>query len=198
MLPGIGFSIASCSAYITMKGVMMPGVSAGSNQVGASDTWIAQVSWPLRSGGQGQSRRRGGRNARLRYRRERSRRVMHPGRCVQTGTPSPTDDEAIALLLAAPLVEPCIQCRSAIRRMSAISLCGLVTARAAPARRPAAGAARERRSAWRRSALSPRPAAPRQRSGTSAGRCAPRRPPSAAPCGRSTAGRTAQRRNRPA
>ena len=31
---GIGFTIASCSAYRTMKGVMMPGVSAGSNQVG--------------------------------------------------------------------------------------------------------------------------------------------------------------------
>ena len=46
MLPGIGFTMPSCSAYSTMKGVMMPGVSAGSNQVGASDTWIAQVSWP--------------------------------------------------------------------------------------------------------------------------------------------------------
>src|SRR2546430_255714 len=30
-----------------MKGVMMPGVSAGSNQVGASETWTAQVIWPL-------------------------------------------------------------------------------------------------------------------------------------------------------
>ena len=46
MLPGIGFTMPSCSAYSTMKGVMMPGVSAGSNQVGASDTWTAQVSWP--------------------------------------------------------------------------------------------------------------------------------------------------------
>ena len=45
MLPGNGFSIASCSAYITMKGVMMPGVSAGSNQVGASDICTPQVSW---------------------------------------------------------------------------------------------------------------------------------------------------------
>src|SRR5262252_3379766 len=29
-----------------MYGVMMPGVSAGSNHVGAIDTWTAQVSWP--------------------------------------------------------------------------------------------------------------------------------------------------------
>jgi hypothetical protein len=34
------------SAYITMKGVMMPGVSAGSNQVGASDICTPQVGWP--------------------------------------------------------------------------------------------------------------------------------------------------------
>jgi hypothetical protein len=45
-LPGIGFTSASCSAYSTMKGVMMPEVSAGSNQVGASETWTAQVIWP--------------------------------------------------------------------------------------------------------------------------------------------------------
>ena len=37
-LPGIGLTIASCSAYSTMNGVPMPGVSAGSNHVGASDT----------------------------------------------------------------------------------------------------------------------------------------------------------------
>src|SRR5215471_5443450 len=29
-----------------MKGVTMPGVSAGSNQVGARVTWMPQVSWP--------------------------------------------------------------------------------------------------------------------------------------------------------
>src|SRR5262245_12645306 len=32
-----------------MNGVMTPGVSAGSNHVGASDTWMAKVIWP--SGG---------------------------------------------------------------------------------------------------------------------------------------------------
>ena len=37
-LPGMGFTRPSWSAYSTMKGVMMPGVSAGSNQVGASET----------------------------------------------------------------------------------------------------------------------------------------------------------------
>src|SRR5437763_15728789 len=29
-----------------LNGVMMPGVSAGSNQVGASEMWTPQVSWP--------------------------------------------------------------------------------------------------------------------------------------------------------
>src|SRR5262245_30848300 len=29
-----------------MNGVMTPGVSAGSNHVGASDTWTANVIWP--------------------------------------------------------------------------------------------------------------------------------------------------------
>ena len=43
-LPGIGFTMASCSAYITMNGVMMPGVSAGSNHVGASEMCTPQVS----------------------------------------------------------------------------------------------------------------------------------------------------------
>jgi hypothetical protein len=35
-LPGIGFTRASCSAKRIMNGVPIPGVSAGSNQVGAS------------------------------------------------------------------------------------------------------------------------------------------------------------------
>src|SRR5262245_36465715 len=42
----MGFTMASCSAYITMKGVMMPGVSAGSNHVGANEMCTPQVSWP--------------------------------------------------------------------------------------------------------------------------------------------------------
>ncbi len=37
-LPGIGFTRASWSAYSTMNGVAIPGVSAGSNQVGAIET----------------------------------------------------------------------------------------------------------------------------------------------------------------
>src|SRR6185295_11573281 len=44
--PGIGFTSASCSAYMSMYGVIRPGVSAGSNQVGASVMCTAQVSWP--------------------------------------------------------------------------------------------------------------------------------------------------------
>ena len=42
--PGIGFATASCNAYSTMNGVMIPGVSAGSNQVGASEMCTPQVS----------------------------------------------------------------------------------------------------------------------------------------------------------
>src|SRR5215211_5051801 len=44
--PGIAFIIASCMAYISRKGVMMPGVSAGSNQVGASETCTPMRSSP--------------------------------------------------------------------------------------------------------------------------------------------------------
>src|SRR6185312_6487307 len=44
--PGIGFTTASCRAYSIMNGVMIPGVSAGSNQVGASETCTPQVSLP--------------------------------------------------------------------------------------------------------------------------------------------------------
>jgi len=56
----------------------------------------------------------------------------------------------------------------------------LLTARAAPGRKPAGGAGCGSRRVWRRSAWSPRPAGRRRRSGTSACRSAPRRVPSAA------------------
>jgi bacteriorhodopsin len=36
-LPGMALAIASCIAYMTMNGVMIPSVSAGSNHVGASE-----------------------------------------------------------------------------------------------------------------------------------------------------------------
>src|SRR5262245_648570 len=45
-LPGIAFAIASCIAYISMKGVMMPDVSAGSNQTGARETCEPMVMRP--------------------------------------------------------------------------------------------------------------------------------------------------------
>ena len=48
---GIGFSMASCSAYSTMNGVMMPAVSAGSSHVGASEMCTPTVSWPDGRGG---------------------------------------------------------------------------------------------------------------------------------------------------
>src|SRR6187551_3220479 len=43
---GIAFSIASCMAYSIMNGVMMPAVSAGSNQVGARETCEAMRNSP--------------------------------------------------------------------------------------------------------------------------------------------------------
>src|ERR1700722_14883062 len=42
----MAFATASCIAYISRKGVMMPAVSAGSNQVGASETCEAMVICP--------------------------------------------------------------------------------------------------------------------------------------------------------
>ena len=45
-LPGIGFTSASWSAYSVRKGVITPGVSAGSNQVGASVTVTANMTCP--------------------------------------------------------------------------------------------------------------------------------------------------------
>ena len=44
--PGIGFSIASWSAYMTMNGVLNASVSAGSSQRAASVTWSPQRSSP--------------------------------------------------------------------------------------------------------------------------------------------------------
>src|SRR5262245_47603678 len=42
----MGFTMASWRAYQIMYGVMIPGASAGSNQVGASETWTPQAIWP--------------------------------------------------------------------------------------------------------------------------------------------------------
>src|SRR5262249_40988690 len=44
--PGIAFAMASCSAYITMKGIAVAAVSAGSNHVGAKETCTPKVSCP--------------------------------------------------------------------------------------------------------------------------------------------------------
>src|SRR5262249_58412945 len=104
MLPGNGFSIASCSAYITMKGVMMPGVSAGSNQVGASDICTPQVSWPLAAAAPA-SRGKLAAATPSAAPAIASRRVMRATR--EKGRNFPWIDEAMVLFLAAPLVEPC-------------------------------------------------------------------------------------------
>src|SRR5438309_1230946 len=42
----MGLTMASCTAYSTMNGVIMPGVSAGSKQVGASETCTPHTTWP--------------------------------------------------------------------------------------------------------------------------------------------------------
>src|SRR5262245_18767002 len=44
--PGIGFTSASCSAYRIMNGDTTPCVSAGSNNVGASEKCHAHVTCP--------------------------------------------------------------------------------------------------------------------------------------------------------
>ncbi len=48
-LPGIGLTSASCSAYITMNGVISASVSAVSSQRLASVTWTAHVMVPVGS-----------------------------------------------------------------------------------------------------------------------------------------------------
>ena len=48
---------------------MMPAVSAGSNQPGASETWTAQVTWPSGAARAGDEARRGRNNAAIRARR---------------------------------------------------------------------------------------------------------------------------------
>src|SRR4029450_2649997 len=45
----MGFTSASCMAYKQIKGVINPGVSAGSNHIGARVMCIAQVIWPVGS-----------------------------------------------------------------------------------------------------------------------------------------------------
>ena len=42
MLPGMGFTSASCSAYWIQNGVMKPSTSPGSSQAGATVTYRAQ------------------------------------------------------------------------------------------------------------------------------------------------------------
>ena len=44
--PGMALASASWIAYMTMNGVMMPSVSAGSNHVGASEMCTPHVIWP--------------------------------------------------------------------------------------------------------------------------------------------------------
>src|ERR1700737_1287296 len=96
-----------------MKGVMSAGVWAGSNQVGASDICTPQVS---RSCGAAAPASRGKLAAATPSAAPAiaSRRLMRAVR--EKWRDSPRIDEAMVLLLAAPLMEPCAQFRSPRRR----------------------------------------------------------------------------------
>src|SRR5215472_15773674 len=94
-----------------MYGVMIPDVSAGSNQVGASEMWTAQVSWPC-----GEACARRGRpvardNAVIARTSWRAIAISP----MRTRSPLLAGGESITLLLAALLAEPRRQGRSATR-----------------------------------------------------------------------------------
>src|SRR5262245_27788692 len=92
-----------------MYGVMIPDVSAGYNQVGASEMWTAQVSWPC-----GAACARRGRpitNDNAVSARISRRATTGPPMC--TRSPRLAGGESITLLLGGSLVEPRRQTRSA-------------------------------------------------------------------------------------
>src|SRR5215831_4193525 len=94
-----------------MYGVMIPDVSAGSNQVGASEMWTAQVSWPC---GEACARRGSpvARDNAVIARMSRRAIAVSP---MRTRSPRLAGGETITLLLVALLVEPRRQVRSATR-----------------------------------------------------------------------------------
>src|SRR5713101_7943260 len=89
-----------------MKGVISPGVSAGSNHVGASETWMPQVSCPS---GLAALARRGLLAAKPpAVRAKKVRRVRRATSVLLEDDPIP---------FSAPLSwEPCAECRRAMRR----------------------------------------------------------------------------------
>src|SRR5215472_14933084 len=88
---------------------MMPGVSAGSNQVGASDICTPHVNW-LCGAAAPASRGRLAAATPSAAPAIAPRRLMRAPRGKSRG--SPQMDEAMVLLLAAPLMEPCAEFRS--------------------------------------------------------------------------------------
>src|SRR5258708_1933266 len=101
----MGFTSASCSAYKTIHGVMIPGVSAGSNQVGASVVCTPQVNCPCGPAAAANS----GVPATIpkAASAKRSRRVTPAPLPPGDGAPRPPTGDAIAPLHAAPFAKPC-------------------------------------------------------------------------------------------
>src|SRR5438132_380765 len=102
--PGIGFTSASCSAYKTIHGVMIPGVSAGSNQVGASVVCTPQVNCPC--GPDAAANSSVPATIPKAASAKRSRRVTPAPLPPGDGAPRPLTGDAIALLHAAPFAKP--------------------------------------------------------------------------------------------
>src|SRR5207237_370451 len=135
-----------------MNGVMIPGVSAGSNQVGASVTWMPQVSCPA---GAAPNASLGAPAIKLAAVSARSsRRDTGARSLLEIRIPVSETEFAIACSFAAAFVGLVFT----VEQPRAGCLLYLsVKARAAPARRRAAAGALALHSAWRRSAWSPRP-----------------------------------------
>jgi hypothetical protein len=94
-----------------MYGVMIPDVSAGSNQVGASEMWTAQVSWSCDEAWARRGRPVAKDNA---VTARMSRRAI-PASPMRTRSPRLAGGESITLLLAALSLEPRRQSRSPTR-----------------------------------------------------------------------------------
>src|SRR5262245_54178999 len=115
-LPGMGFTIASCNAYITMKGVMIPGVSAGSNHVGARVMCTPHVICPSGAAATGA----GGKNATAKSSNVTSRPIVGRGR-VMDGTSLDQDWELGRIgLPGRPCYEYCPGIRLAVKQSSEV------------------------------------------------------------------------------
>jgi len=92
-------TMASCRAYSTINGVMIPGVSAGSNHVGAS-VYGRPGQLPLRDGGKGRARHAGDQAERGKYKEVAASQVGLSG--ARSGSSHLPTVEPMALLQTAP------------------------------------------------------------------------------------------------